>query len=98
MNYRTREDIFNKIMTFMRKILYFILHLDEHKKYQKDENNEGFISVLSYNPKTKYYRFNCYCLTCPCNSEGLCSTHFPEIPHQMMHAFDGDNIIRNYCG
>jgi len=98
MNYRIREEIFNKIMFKIRKILYFVLRLDKHKKYKKDKDIRGFIPVLSYNPKTKYYRFNCYCFSCPCNFKGLCSTHFTKIPIECLHEFDGDNIIKNYCG
>jgi hypothetical protein len=85
-------------MVFIRKFLYVILKLDKHKKFEADTDNRGFIPLLSYNPKTKYYRFNCYCDTCPCNGKGLCSTHFPKIPIEMLHEFDGDNIIKNFCG
>ena len=98
MNYRLREGIFNFIMVRVRRILYLTLHLNKHKKYEKDIDKEGFIPILSYNPKMKYYRFNCYCFDCPCNFEGLCSTHFNKIPIECLHEFDGDNVIKNYCG
>lgn len=85
-------------MVKIRKILYFVLKLDIHKKYEADKDIQGFIPLLSYNPKTKFYRFNCYCRTCPCNFKGLCSTHFYSIPYVLLHEFDGDNIIKNFCG
>lgn len=96
--YRTRENIFNKIMVLTRKTLYFILGLDRHKKFVKELSNEGYIPIMSYNPKLKKYRFNCYCRACPVNKDGLCSTMFYKIPLECLHEFDGDNIIKNYCG
>lgn len=85
-------------MVKVRRILYFLLKLDIHKKYIADKNTSGYIPVLSFHPKSKYYRFNCYCFDCPCNSNGLCSTKFQKIPIECLHEFDGDNILKNYCG
>jgi len=99
MSYMLRETIFNKIMVTTRKILYFLLKLDKHKKFKKfyiDKKN--YIPLLSYNIKEKHYRFNCYCFSCPCNIKGLCATKFGSIPRHLMHEFDGDNIIKNLCG
>lgn len=98
MNYKIRESIFNKIMVRVRRFLYFIFRLDIHKKYNTYKNKEGYIPVMSYNPEKKAYRYNCYCFTCPCNSEGLCVTEHSSIPLHLLHEFDGDNIIHNYCG
>jgi len=99
MKYRTRENIFNFIMVKIRKILYFILRLDIHKKFHNYIiKNTGYIPVLSVNPKKKVYRFNCYCFTCPCNFKGLCKTQFFKIPKNQLHKFDGDNILQNWCG
>lgn len=98
MDYKIREQLFNKMMVFIRKILYFILKLDKHKKFEKFLSNDGYIPLLSYNVKLKHYRFNCYCLDCPINLNGLCQTRFKEIPFFIMHNFDNDNTIKNFCG
>jgi hypothetical protein len=96
--YLIREKIFNKIMVSIRKCLYFLLRLDRHKDYESDKNKDGFFPLLSYNSKLKTYRFNCYCFSCPCNSKGLCVTEFSQLPTNILHEFDGDNIIKNFCG
>lgn len=100
LNYRTREEIFNKTMVLIRKFLYFVLRLDIHKKYEKYKKyaKYGYIPLLSYDPIGKNYRFNCYCLECPNNSNGLCGTLFYRIQKEILHEFDGDNICKNYCG
>lgn len=96
--YRVREEVFNKIMVGIRKFLYFILKLDIHKKYNKHQDNDGYMPVMSYSPKENKYRFNCYCFECPVNMKGLCASRFFTIPFEALHEFDGDNIIKNYCG
>ncbi len=98
LSYKEREEIFNKIITNIRNILYDTLNLDKHKKYIKNLNNEGYIPLLSFSQEQKKYRFNCYCFTCPANNKGLCSTEFFKIPMEALHEFDGDNIVKNYCG
>ena len=98
MNYRIREEIFNKIMVNVRKLLYFLLRLNIHKNLHAYQNSEGYFPVMCYSNKDEKYRFNCYCLTCPCNIDGLCATKFFKIPFEALHEFDGDNIIKNYCG
>lgn len=100
MTYKMREDIFNWIMVKIRKLLYFILRLDIHKKFIPYTSKNEYIPLLSYSIKEKHYRFNCYCFDCPVNEKGLCSTIFNELPlnSYYVHEFDGDNIIRNYCG
>jgi len=98
MNYNKREEIFNNIMIKMRYILYYILKLDKHKRFKSYISNEGYIPVMSVNPKTKQYRFNCYCFDCPCNKDSLCVTAFNKIPKDLIHEFDDDNIIKNLCG
>ena len=45
-----------------------------------------------------FYRFACYCKACPCNDDGMCATRYTEIPFKQMHEWDGDNIIRAWCG
>ena len=87
-------------MVNARKLLYIILRLDKHKKFKPYKNDKNFIPLLSVNPETTTYRFNCYCFDCPVNEDGLCRTTFDKIPlnSYVIHEFDGDNIIRNYCG
>lgn len=100
MSYKIRENIFNMIMVRIRKILYFIFRLNIHRKFIPFQSDDNYISLLSYSIDKKYYRFNCYCLECPVNENGLCRTTFSKIPlnSYLIHEFDGDNIIRNYCG
>lgn len=61
-NYRIRENIFNKVMVLIRKILYVILQLDKHIKIKPFLTKDKFIPLLSYNLDEKCYQFNCYCL------------------------------------
>jgi len=101
LKYRERENIFNSIMKAMREMLYDELNLDEHRKFREFKDKSGYIPVLSVNPETKIYRFNCYCFECPNNQEGLCRTEFSKLPLNntyILHEFDNDNIVRNYCG
>lgn len=98
MEYREREKYFNETITTIRNQLYDLLKLDKHKKFENHVSNDGFIPVLSVNPKTNQYRFNCYCFDCPCNKDGLCVTCFNKIPKERLHEFDGDNIVQNFCG
>lgn len=98
MNYRTREEIFNKIMSYVRRFLYIVLKLDIHRRLRPWTNNNGFVTLLSYHLSTKKYRFHCYCVDCPNNANGICSTRFTWLPLREMHEFDGDNVIKNYCG
>ncbi len=47
----------------------------------------------------KYYRFACHCTSCPCNAgKGMCNVRYTRLPLDMMHEWDGDNIIRARCG
>lgn len=98
LEYREREKYFNQCMTNIRNYLYQKMKLDKHRKYKNHISNDGYIPILSVNPKTKEYRFNCYCFDCPCNKDGLCVTKFISIPKNNFHEFDGDNIIKNFCG
>ena len=98
LEYREREKYFNEAMTNIRNQLYDILKLNKHKKFDSYLSNDGFIPLLSINPKNKQYRFNCYCFDCPCNKDGLCVSCFNYIPKDILHEFDGDNIVKNFCG
>ena len=93
--YHIREEIFNRIMVFIRKMLYSILRLDKHRKYEINKDIHNLIPVMSYDFNKKNYRFNCYCFECPANYRGICSTCFQTIPFDNLHEFDGDNIIKN---
>jgi len=96
--YIEREELFNKIMSSIRNELYNILKLDKHKKFKKYANNKGYIPLLSFHPRKKLYRFHCYVEDCPCNQRGLCLSEHRIIPKHSLHEFDGDNIIKQYCG
>jgi len=45
-----------------------------------------------------YYRFACYCRSCPCNDNGKCATRYTRLPISQLHEWDGDNIIKAWCG
>jgi len=98
MKYKEREEIFNQIMVKLRSSLYDILKLDKHKKFVCHSDKDGYIPLLSFHPKKKLYRFHCYVSDCPCNQDGLCCTEHRMIPLHLIHEFDGDNIIKQYCG
>ena len=98
LEYREREKYFNESITNIRNYLYEKMNLDKHKKFEKNKDNNGYIPILSFNPHKKTYRFNCYCFDCPCNSDGLCSSEHIVFPVDIMHPFDGDNIVKQFCG
>lgn len=96
--YKQREEIFNKLMVAIRKTLYEALNLDAHKNFYKYLDKNEYVPVLSVNPKTNTYLFHCYCSDCPCNKDGICCTEHAKLPINLLHEFDGDNIIKQYCG
>lgn len=98
MEYRRREDFFNRVMVSVRGFLYWFLCLDAHKKFSSVLDNEGYVPLLVWSPERRHYRFACYCRECPANRKGLCCTPFSKIPVAQLHEFDGDNIVKNYCG
>lgn len=52
--------------------------------------------LLSY--QDKYYRFYCKYYDCPCNQKGICKTKYTDLPIDLLHEWDGKNIIKCLCG
>lgn len=65
--------------------------------------SEGIVILLAYDPVTSTYRFGCSVVGCPCNLKiGWCSKAIPsemfEQVRRMLHAYDGDNGVKQFCG
>ena len=62
--------------------------------------------LLVYDRKTKLYRYGCSVTECPCNMKnGWCSKATPTIDKEflrgmlnMLHEYDGDNCVKQWCG
>jgi hypothetical protein len=59
---------------------------------------EGLIPLLYYDPEKKRYLLGCTVKGCPCNHNGICKTEHLHLPKNLLHEFDGDNIIQQVCG
>jgi len=61
---------------------------------------ERLIPLLYYDKVEKVYRAGCTVVMCPCNRDGICITKHLTIGSikQMLHEFDGDNIVQQNCG
>ena len=44
------------------------------------------------------YKFICKYYKCPNNQNGLCKTLYKTLPIDLLHEFDGKNIIKCLCG
>ena len=68
--------------------------------------SEDIFVVVAYDPKTRLYRYGCNVKGCPCNLQnGWCSKatpaldkHFLEMMLNMLHEYDGDNAVKQWCG
>lgn len=68
--------------------------------------SEDLIILLAYDQKTKLYRYGCSVKDCPCNMKnGWCSKATPAIDKDflklmlnMLHDYDGDNCVKQWCG
>lgn len=65
--------------------------------------SENLIILLAYDKQTHLYRYGCLVTNCPCNLQnGWCSKATPEIMRDkiklMLHEFDGDNCVKQWCG
>ena len=60
----------------------------------------NLIPVLFYDKVKKGYRAGCTCLLCPWNENGVCVTVALSLEDlkRIMHEFDGDNIVQQWCG
>lgn len=68
--------------------------------------SEDLVILLVYDRKTRLYRYGCSVTECPCNMQnGWCSKATPEIDKKMLelmlnmlHEYDGDNAVKQWCG
>lgn len=61
--------------------------------------SEDLLILLAYDRKTKLYRYGCTVTGCPCNMQnGWCSRATPYLDKNMLHEFDGDNAVKQWCG
>lgn len=61
--------------------------------------SEELVVLLAYDRKTKLYRFGCSVKECPCNLQnGWCSKALPFLDKNMLHEYDGDNAVKQWCG
>jgi hypothetical protein len=64
-----------------------------------EHKHRDFIPLLFWDKKNKVYKFGCTVIECPCNGgTGICSSPHINIPLNLLHEFDGDNIIKQVCG
>ena len=61
--------------------------------------SEDLMILLAYDRKTELYRFGCNVKECPCNMQnGWCSKALPFLDKNMLHEYDGDNAVKQWCG
>lgn len=61
--------------------------------------SEDLIILLAYDRKTELYRYGCSVRDCPCNLQnGWCSKGTPSLDKTMLHDYDGDNVVKQWCG
>ncbi len=68
--------------------------------------SEEVVTILAFDKKTALYRYGCSVSECPCNLQnGWCSKATPKIDKKMiklmlnmLHEYDGDNCVKQWCG
>lgn len=68
--------------------------------------SDNLIILLAYDTKYKLYRYGCKVNECPCNMQnGWCSKATPHLDKDwmqlmlnMLHEYDGDNCVKQWCG
>ena len=68
--------------------------------------SDDLIILLAYDKKTNLYRYGCSVTECPCNMKnGWCSKATPALDKEflgamlnMLHEYDGDNCVKQWCG
>ena len=63
--------------------------------------SEELVVLLAYDKKTNLYRYGCSVKECPCNLQnGWCSKGTPKgyLNKAMIHEYDGDNAVKQWCG
>lgn len=64
------------------------------------KKTHNLIPVLFYDKEKRGYRAGCTVLQCPYNENGVCITLTLFLEHlkTILHEFDGDNIVQQWCG
>lgn len=68
--------------------------------------SDDLVILLAFDRKAKLYRYGCSVKECPCNMQnGWCSKATPVIDKEfitnmlnMLHEYDGDNCVKQWCG
>lgn len=61
--------------------------------------SDDLMILVAYDRKTKLYRFGCTVTECPCNMKnGWCSKAPLFLDKKLIHEFDGDNAVKQWCG
>ena len=68
--------------------------------------SEKLTILVAYDHETGMYRYGCSVEGCPCNMKnGWCSKSTPHIDRktiqrmlEMLHEYDGDNAVKQWCG
>ncbi|VVB51811.1 Uncharacterised protein [uncultured archaeon] len=66
----------------------------------KLKHTHNLIPVLFYDRERKGYRAGCTVAECPWNENGVCVTVTLNLAFlkNILHEFDGDNIVKQACG
>ncbi|MFA5307116.1 MAG: hypothetical protein WC365_06745, partial [Candidatus Babeliales bacterium] len=74
------------------------LYCGKCRKQIKQSHN--LIPILFYDKSKKGYRAGCTVTECPYNENGACVTVilFISMLKNILHEFDGDNIVQQWCG
>lgn len=68
-------------------------------RIEVDSKYKRLIPLLFWDKEEKVYHFACTVNSCPCNNGlGVCGAKHIKLPLNMIHEFDGDNIIKQVCG
>lgn len=61
--------------------------------------SDNLVTLLVYDSERKLYRYGCSVKECPCNLQnGWCSKATPFLDKNMLHEYDGDNAVKQWCG
>lgn len=61
--------------------------------------SDALMILLAYDHKRKLYWYGCTVDECPCHMKnGWCSKATPFLDKKMIHEFDGDNAVKQWCG
>ena len=73
---------------------------EAEKRKSLEKRFGDLIPLLYWDKDNKQYVVGCLCVGCPWNNAGKCvTTHlFIKSIQNLLHEFDGDNIIHQACG